>query len=233
MKKLLLASYTLFFIGTSFSQNTSPHSLMYTSFDKAVGTLNTKLSYGVLFEEKYRKVTKNNHNFFLSDMFQKGNVQFRDEVFFDIEIKYDITNDILITRITNEQQKLSIILEKKLVERFKMNEFNFVNTFPQEYGYLEEVATFDNFSILKKHRKTVERNTDKSFVHHTFKKAISQYYLFYKKKFFPIESKKDFFKIFPKQKKLIHTYFNKNSSMRKHNYKTFVSKLMKQLEIKK
>lgn len=233
MKKLLLTGYTLFSIYTSFSQNRiiQDHSLIYASFDKTVGTLNTKLSYGVLFEEKYRKVTKNNHNFFLSDMFQKGNVRYQNEDFFDIEIKYDITNDILITRITNEQQKLSIILEKNLVKSFQISNFNFVNTFPQEYGYLEEVATFDNFSILKKHSKIVEKKTNKSFIHHTFKKEVSQYYLLYNKNFFPIKSKKDFFKIFPKQKKLIHTFFNKNSSMKKHNYKIFATKLMKQLEI--
>lgn len=230
MKNLLLISFILFFVCFGFSQSKNQGSSMYSNFDKTIGTFNTKLSYGVFFEEKFRKRIKNNHNCFLSDVFQKGNIHYRGEDFFNAELKYDIVNDIIIARITNQEQKLSIILEKNLIDHFQIHNHNFVNTFPQKYGFLEKIAVFDNFSVLKKHQKSVEKNTNENYVYHTFEKEVDEFYLHYNNQYFPIESRKDFIKIFPEKRKQITSFFNDNSSLKKNNYKTFVIELMNQLE---
>lgn len=233
MKRILLICSILCYIHNGFSQNKEIDSLLFTSFDKTTDLLNSKLSYGLVFEEKWRKKIKNNHNFFLSDLFQKGNIHYRGEYFFDIKLKYDIVDDLVIARITNQQQKTSIVLEKNFINKFQLNNFNFVNTFPQDYGFLEIIFVADNFSILKKHQKVSNKNTDFNFIYHTFKKKKDKYFLFLKNYYFQIESKKDFIKIFPNQKEKIIKYFKTNSTLQKNNYKTFVIKLMNQLQVKK
>ncbi len=229
MKKLLLACSLVGLVSAGTCQNSNNVSEIYSSFDETLGAYNTNLSYGDVFEEQYRKITKNNHNFFLKDEFVKGSIHYRGDLFFNTELKYDIVNDIVIVRISNKSEAIAIVPEKQRIQFFKMNNSKFINTFSDEYGFLEEIVSSDNFSILKKHKKFSKEKKNLNFVHHVFKKKKDRFFLLHDNQYHEIESKKDFMNIFPDKKQIISEHFKTNKRLQKSNFVAFVSKLMNRL----
>ncbi|CAM1365590.1 hypothetical protein [Tenacibaculum xiamenense] len=226
MKKLLLTTSLVGLICTGTSQNSSTVSEIYSSFDETLGAYNTNLSYGDVFEEQYRKITKNNHNFFFKDEFLKGSVSYRGDIFFNIELKYDVVNDLLVARINNQNESIAIVLEKQQVDTFKINNSNFINTFDEKYGFLEELVKAENFSILKKHKKLARSKKDLHFVHHVFKKKKDRFFIKYGNNYHEVKSKKDFIAVFPNQKEIISKHFKTEKELRKNDFTAFVHKLM-------
>ncbi len=228
MRKMLLLIFLLLTISVVFSQKKNIDNLFYSSFDKSIDQRNTRLSYGLVFKEKYRKKIKNNHNFLFNEQFKKGNIYYRNELFYDIGIKYDLAEDNVVVKISNKEQLLvSIIPEKKFVTYFELNNLKFIYT--KEYGFLEELAKQENFTVFKKHKKIVEENKDEDFIYHTFKKT-TQYIILYKNYYYSVKSKRDFIKIFPDRKKNINKFFKSNKFLLKNNYGKFIVKLINQLQ---
>ncbi len=224
MKKLLPLFFILILYNYIFSQKDNTNKLFYSLFDTSISNVNTKLSYGTAYKERYIKKTQKNHNFFRTSKFKKGSINYRNEYFYDVAIKYDLVNDIAILKISNLDQHISIVPEKNLIKSFQIDEISFVNT--NKYGFLEEILVQKEFSILKKHQKTSKENIDDNYVYHTFKKKKDQFVLFYKSNYYPINSKSDFKKIFPEKKKIISKIFSKNKSLLKNDFKNFVLKLI-------
>lgn len=221
--------FSLFSIYSIVSQTEPTNNLMFAYFDKTVGINNTKLSYGVVFKEKYPRKLANNHNYFKNNFFTKGTVTYRGECFYNIELKYDIVDDILITKIKNDYSQISIIPQKNLISEFKISNHTFINSHVKNIGFLEVLAISDNFSILKKHHKISKEKRDRKFVYYTFKKKNEKYYLYYNELYHPIKTSKDFIKLFPKNKKDILQFFNKNKFLLKNDFVNFATKLTKQL----
>ncbi len=229
MKKKLIVIFSLFSIHIALSQEKNVNNRMFSFFDKTIGANNTKLSYGTVFKEKYRRKLPQNHNYFKEELFTKGNITYRGENFYDVDIKYDIVDDFLVTKIINHQRQISIIPEKSLVSYFKINGHTFINTNNSNIGFLEQLVVSDTFSVLKKHRKTSKENKDRKYRYYTFKKKKDQYYVYYKDIFYPVSSNKDFVKIFPNDKKEITKFFKQNRFLLRNDFTNFVTKLMKQL----
>ena len=229
LKLIVIVTFSLFSVCSVLSQTESINKLIFTSFDKTVGINNTKLSYGTVFKEKYRRKLTNNHNYFKNDFFTKGSIIYRGEPFYNIDLKYDIVDDILITKIINHQSQISITPEKNLISEFKLDNHTFVNSYKVNIGYLELLTLSDDFSILKKHHKTSTENRDRRFVYHTFKKKNEQYYLYYDGQYSSIKTDRDFIKIFPNNKKKIIQFFKENRFLLKNDFAKFAAKLTKQL----
>ncbi|CAL2075663.1 conserved exported protein of unknown function [Tenacibaculum sp. 190524A05c] len=223
MKKLLS---TLVFVFCCFIVSGQDQSL-YSRFDEIVGQNNTKLSYGSVYKEKYRKKIKDNHNFYLTDSFKKGSVNYRGEQFDNVDIKYDLVDDFIIIKLNNQQQQISIIPQKNLITKFSIGNIKFRNS--DTDGFLEELLVKDNFAVLKKHRKVSKENRDADYRYHTFKKR-EQHILFYNNSYYPIDSKRGFTRLFPEKKKQISKFYKSNTYLLKNDYKTFVAKLISLLQ---
>ncbi|MBA6155291.1 hypothetical protein H3Z83_01950 [Tenacibaculum sp. S7007] len=227
MKKLLLLLVFFWSIHVNIYSQNHNKKLFYSSFDNTVGLSNTLLSYGTLFKEKYIKRFKNNHNFFLNNKFNKGDIHYKGEPFFDVHLKYDIVDDFVVLKILNQKQNISIKPNKSLIKTFQIGNFKFVNT---KLGFLEELYVLKNFSIYKKHQKVSKENLDKLYKKYTFKEKEPQFILFYKGEYYSIKSKRDFIKIFPSKKKNIIKHYRSNKLLAKKDFKHFVIILMKQLQ---
>ncbi len=199
---------------------------LYSQFDKIIGPNNTKLSYGVIYKEKYRKKHRDNHNFYQDDSFKRGSIIYRGQVFNNIELKYELVDDFLVIQLSNNNQITSIIPEKSLVQKFSIENKKFINS--SSFGFLEELLIKEEFSVLKKHRKLSKENRDADYRYHTFKKQEG-YILFYNDNYFSIDSKRDFVKLFPNSKKQISKFYKDNKFLIKNDYKTFVAKLITSL----
>ena len=222
MKKLLSTLVVAFSCYITFGQDNS----LFTEFDNIVGINNTKLSYGVIYKEKYRKKFRDNHNFYIDDTFKTGSVFYRNQEFKNVELKYELVDDFIVVKINNQEQQISIVPEKTLVKRFSLENTSFI--YSNSYGFLEELLVKEQFSVLKKHQKTAKENRDADYRYHTFRKKENNILLF-KDSFYPIDSKRDFYKIFPAQKKQIAAFYKSNTFLLKNDYKTFVAKLITSL----
>ncbi|SEC92549.1 hypothetical protein SAMN04489761_3983 [Tenacibaculum sp. MAR_2009_124] len=229
MKKTLIVIFSLFGIHIALSQEKNINTQMFSLFDKTIGANNTKLSYGTVFKERYRRKLPKNHNYFKNELFSKGSINYRGERFYDINIKYDIVDDFLVAKIINHQRQVSIVPEKSLVSEFKLNGHTFINSYNVDIGFLEQLVVSNGFSVLKKHRKVSKENKDRKYRYYTFKKKGDQYYVHYLKNFYSVHSSKDFVKIFPNDKKRINKFFKKNRFLYRNDFTNFVTKLMKQL----
>ncbi len=227
MKKLTIFFFVIFYIQNIASQNLNTQENLYAFLDSTISNVNTKLSYGDVYKERYIKRTKNNHNFFKTNKFTEGNITYRNEVFYNTYIKYDIVNDNIILKISNLNQYISIIPEKAFVEHFSIGKAIFFNT--KKYGFLEKLSQKKEFSIFRKHSKVSIENNDNNYIHHTFKKKPNVYYIYTKDEYFPVRSKKDFIRIFPEKRKNITSFFRQNKILFKSDFKKFIANLLEQI----
>ncbi len=227
MKRISSVLFVLLLCYTVNSQNSDRLSL-YENFDQLVGVKNTALSYGTIYYEKYRKKNKSNHNFLLDGSFKKGEITYRNQSFYAIDMKYDIVDDFLVIRIKDQDEIISIIPERNLIQHFKIEQFNFKYT--EEFGFLEEIKTAEKFILFKKNQKDVIYNKEQDYLHHEFKKKKDIYILYLNNKYYTISSKKDFIKLFPNQKKTITKFYKSNKFNLKNDFKNFVVKLINQLQ---
>lgn len=215
----LLFSYTLL------SQENNKIQNLYKKVDSIVHVKNTNLSYGKLFTEKYR-TQENNHPYLNGNQFMTGDISYQNQHFFDVKVKYDLTEDELIVNLDSDFENYSIILEKAFVENFKINEKTFINA--QDIGYLEILFDSNEISFLKKNIKSKQKKEDKSYVYFKFSDK-NDYYLKYNKVFNKITDKQDLYKILPNQKNSISSFYKSNKELMKKDIDKFYQLLSKNI----
>lgn len=215
----------LLFSCTLISQENNKTRNLYKKFDSIIHVKNTHISYGKLFTEKYR-TQENNHPYFNANQFLFGDVSYQNQDFFDVKIKYDLTEDELIVNLDSDFENYSIILEKAFVEKFKINEKTFINA--QNIGYLEILFTSNEISFLKKHTKSKQKKEDKSYVYFKFSEK-NDYYLKHNEVFYKITDKKELYKILPNQKNSISSFYKSNKELMKKEIDKFYQLLSKNI----
>ncbi|AUP81469.1 hypothetical protein [Flavivirga eckloniae] len=237
MKKLILLIIFICFYSFNFhSQNEQNSNNYYKWFDSVINVSNTSLLNGINFKEEYRTIEDNNQ-YFLTKQFLPGNVVYDGQSYYDIPMKYDIHNNELIIRLTDEKGHYLVIqLTKKHIENFKIDNHKFINAdqlkldipvFSRE-GFYEVLFHNSNLSLFKKHiRDKRERLGDKfSYIEFVYK---SKFLIKHNNKISNIRSKKDLIRLLPEQKKAINAFYDKNRVLRKSNYDTFLINLLKHL----
>ncbi len=217
----LLLLFSCYFI---LAQNASEKKL-FTSFDKIIGLENTTLSYGALFKEKYRSIN-GNHHYFITNKFKTADIFYNSEPFFNIKLKYDIADDIVIREYTEEGKKFNIALENSLVSKFNIDNHSFINT--TEYGFVEVLYKTKTTFLLKKHKKIKYKKLDKNFVYYNFKENYI-YILKYNNEYFNIEKTKNLYVVFPNKKQKIKDFKKQHSFLLKHNKDAFYTQLITSL----
>lgn len=212
--RFLLLLITLFSVPI-FAQDKSQN--LYKAFDKIVGLKNTDLSYGKLYFEKYRTLD-GNHQYFKKNEFIAGEVKYQNQQFYDILLKYDLAEDELIVYIPSDFESRSIVLEKANLEYFIIDNITFINS--KEEGLLEVLFSSKKLNLFKKNIKTKKKKLNESYVYYKF--IGKNYYLIQKNdNYYPIKNKKDFYKIFPTQKKMINSFYKSNKAIQKNNLDEF------------
>jgi len=210
--KLFLFLFVLFFIKT-FAQKNDILNDAYLIFDNIVGQEKTKLYNGKRYYNIY-KSTKNNHNFFNTPDYVKGNVVYDGDPFFNVDLKYDLLNDQLIFRPSEEKSFVNTELIKDKVLKFSFNDHQFINAKSLKNnslvsGFLEVIYSSSRFNIYAKRKKTVTERIINSKLTYLFSNEPS-FYIIYKEQLTKIDSKKTFRKIFNTYSKELKTEINKN-----------------------
>lgn len=217
------------------SQTTSDLKDYYKLFDSIVGHGNIGIYDGT--EHKVAYVTlKGNHQFYFTSDYLVGNVIYDDQPYYDIQMKYDIFNDELIVKLPNGLAFIVIQLIKEKVNSFSLNntQFNRItvinkeNLVEENFGFYELLYQSDHLSLYKKHKKLRTYHLDKEFAYNKFNYK-SEYLIYYNDKYHDIKSKRTFIQLFPKSRKQINSFFNKNKILMKSDYELFLTYLMKLL----
>ncbi|UJH66641.1 hypothetical protein [Allomuricauda sp. SCSIO 65647] len=187
----------------------------YQWFDDLVDIENTALYNGIGYVEKYKVINKY-HKFFESTDFLLGDMVYDGQYYPNLEMKYDLDEDLVVLHLKNGLRKVLLQPIKKKVEKFTIDGHRFVNIADgtaKTYdisGFYEVLFEKSDLMLLERHQKKRFKREGKNSVYYEFK-SRNQYYLFYNNEYFTIRKRKDFIRIFPKLQKQIQTYSKKRS----------------------
>ena len=198
----------------SLSQVSTVNSDYLDWFDKIIGIENTGLYSGIEYVPVYR-VVNDKHQYFFSQDFINGTISFDDQLYPNVNLKYDIYQDILLLEIQQGLGKGIIQTIKSRLDFFLINERKFVNlSFSNDdvklNGFYEVLDTFNTFVLYKKHILRSAKISNNGIFNYEFRKGKDEYYLKFKNQYYEIKSVRDLIEIFPQFRKQINKYYDRN-----------------------
>src|SRR5690606_1725724 len=142
--------------------------LAYNWFDQVVGIENTGLFNGIEYIEQH--VTINDRQKFLGSIyFTAGNLVYNGMPYYDVEMKYNVYDDLLLLRGTGSQP---VQVHKSRVEKFSINGLDFINirvdSTASVHGFYEIMLQDQDHLLLKQHKKKLKKFLDRSFTYFEF-----------------------------------------------------------------
>jgi hypothetical protein len=229
---ILIFFISLFSLQHTWSQNTSGN--QYIWFDAILGVENTGIYSGIEYKEKYRTINEK-HKFFLSPNFLKGSITYNGQSYYNIDLKYDVYEDMLLAKIKNKTGGDVILqLMKGKVTAFDLNNHHFINLVHKEMelevysGFYEILEANNTFVFYKKNEKIKKDRLDKSTVYSEFNTKDS-YLLHYNESYYSIKSKRNIIQVFPGLKKEINVFHNSNEVLLVSKKDDYMIALMKRI----
>lgn len=240
MKKYILHKFYLsfFLFSCSFSvtgQINNNDKDNYKWFDNYIGIENTGLFNGLRYKEVFRTL-EGNHKFYLTSNFLNADITYDGQSYFDIKMKYDLYDDQIIVNLSTitGDNILQLIIDK--IEKFsinnkhfvKLNDHKIINSSDLITGIYETLYDRSSFILYKKNKKNAKKHLTKNYVYYTFKNN-NLYYCHINENYYPIKSKSDWIKIFPKQKKEIQSFYRNHKILLRSNFDSFLIQLSDRL----
>jgi len=218
-------------ISNLYSQNNKEESF-YNWFDNSIGKENLSINNGPAYKDTYVTIGDNNM-YYVANKFMKGNVTYDGQIYYDLNIKYNIFQDQLIINPIGESKYSSIAIIQDKTSAFSINGKNFVklnkevSALPQlTTGYYELTVLREGFNLYTKHFKKIESKTQ-DYKAYSYFTEDNTYFIFYKNVFYTSNSKSEIIKIFPDQKKQINDFYAMNREIRKSDNDQFMINLLK------
>lgn len=203
----------------------------YKWFDKTVGQDNLDLNSGKPFTNTFQ--TLGDNHLFLINSFELGKINYENQTYYDVKLKYDIYRDILVLNPFGQSENIGISLLQNKIASFSINDLNFVTidrkieSVPEfTAGYYEENKVAADFVFYIKHRKIQQKTLSETGVYYTFKED-NAFFIDLKGTIYQIKGKNDILKLFPEQKKQINGFYLMNREQRKSDLNLFMKNLMK------
>jgi hypothetical protein len=194
-----------FIVNRLYGQN--EESAYYKWYDNAFGLENTGFYNGYEYREQIRGIDEN-HKFLDSLQFQPGTVVYNGQTYYSVPLKYDVYNDLLVTDLQNSFGIHMMVLRKRLVAGFSINEKSFTSL-PEEAvgtlrisGFAEVLYKTDSLSLLKKHIK-IKKDRIEGLRSYVDFENDARYILFFKNSYHLIRSRRDIIDLFPEYKAAI------------------------------
>lgn len=217
------------------SQNVQEKTGLYTWFDQIIGVDNTSLYNGTEHKEKYRFLNENS-NYFNSSKFLTGNIIYDGELFYDVKLKYDAYQQEVIVRLQNRNLGSSVLkLFNSKIDEFSIMDSKFKKIEDKTNGTIEMSGfyeiSFQNHNLIfyKKHQKVKREIFFENKIYPEFIDAKTKNILWYKNKYYLIDSKKDLVNIFPQLKKNISNFYRINKSIQKTTPDVFILEILKEI----
>lgn len=221
---------TLFALAVNTVQAQSSEEIITKHFDQTIGMENLDINNGTVHVNEFR-ILNNKHRYYPTDSFETGNVNYNNQQYFNVALKYDLYKDVLIYKPINSDV-ISINLIPERVASFTLNnrKFIYINHFifplsPIKTGYYEESVTGKNFIFYIRHHRDKREILKGSSVYNEFDDNY-EYFIKKENAFTEISAKKDIIKLFPEQKRKINDFYSASSKLKKTDEKAFFEKLL-------
>lgn len=230
-KTLTLLVILLLYATTSVSQTeTKP---VYELLDSAIHVQNTDLANGTEYIEQHI-IKSDDHKFFQNLKYLKGNVVYEGQPYYNLDLKYNVYDDLILVRIPTAGGVRHIELHKSRVQAFNINGHNFIalkESTDERKQFYEVLLDVDDTLLLKKHRKKIKKHLDRSFTYFEFKKDSPKYFVSINDTLHEIDSRRAIRKLFPEKKEQIDNFYRSNPSLQRSNPDEFLTILFKILAL--
>ncbi|KAF2515961.1 hypothetical protein [Flavobacterium foetidum] len=201
---------------------------IYKWLDKNLGIESLDIKNGAA-HLNFDKTINNQNRYYQTDNFRKGNVNYNNQNYFDLLLKYDIYKDDLVLNPYDEANNTKINLIKENVISFTINNEKFVNlkNLPASFkgGFYEEIDINNDITLYIKHLKEKKKlnKVESDEIEYI---PANEFILLKEKKLNLINDKKAIIALFPDSKRKINDYYFMNGSLRKENQALFIKNLI-------
>ncbi|MCF8274783.1 MAG: hypothetical protein K9I95_13240 [Flavobacteriaceae bacterium] len=234
IKKIYLIILILVFVPKqTFGQNTLDESLLYTWFDNKIGEINSGIYNGLEYVEHYRMLNEK-HKFFLNPNFSNGMVIYKGEPYYNLLLKYDLFEDQLLLRYLDKANTPIILLDKDYITHFSIEnhqfeKLQFETKKGKEFdGFFELLLLEKSIKLYKKNHKKILTKSNERIKYYEFKEQNS-YVVFYKNKYFQINSLNNLSSIFSEHKVILKQIEDKYKSIKKSNSDAYLKSVLQDL----
>ncbi|MFI1771945.1 hypothetical protein [Thalassobellus citreus] len=196
---------------------------------------NNNVFNGLEYIDNYISLSVENHKFYGSSDFLKGYIIYNDLPHFNVKMKYDLLNDLVILEFVNIKVT-NLSLNSSLVSQFVLNNAQFVRLPQIEIlrpfyvnGFFQVAYNGPNYTLYVKYKKSKIEKLRNKKVYYTFK-SNEVYVLFYKNKYLKINSKKNIIEAIPERETEISNYYKFNKRLYKKSKHQFFVKLFTSLK---
>lgn len=177
---------------------------IFLAFDEAIGEVNTSIYSGVEYIEKHRMINEN-HKFFQSRNFIPATVFYDNKPFFNIPLKYNILEDLVIISPQQSKAQNGYSLFENKLKGFVINGHRFVNVSSPEAGIkgiYELLYQDEKVQLLKKYRVKEKMIRKDSYVHYEFNSQKPVYLFFHGGEYREL-TRKNLLEVYPDHKEVI------------------------------
>ena len=228
-KAIFLVLFGLFLNIHSSQSQTNDDITVYNWFDKNLGLESLDFKNG-LAHLNFDK-TPPNQNRYLTNEFKKGSINYNEQYYFDLFLKYDIHSDELVLRPYDEANTTKINLIKENINSFTIGTDKFINlkelnTSTFKGGYYEEVLIGNNITLYIKYYKEKKKSA-KDEINLIDYVPKYEFVLLKENKYSVINEKKEIIALFPDSKRKINDFYIMNRDLKKDNFPLFMKNLIK------
>jgi len=205
----------------------------YVWFDSMIDKTNSGVFNGLEYIERYRMLNEK-HKFFISPNFTNGSVVYSNEPYYDLDLKYDVFEDQLILRHSDNPNFPTILLDKDKVSSFNIEGHEFQNLRFElkkenfESGFFEVLSNSGPIVLFKKNYKRILKKTNDHIRYYEFKSKNS-YFFKHKELYYDLKSFSSFTNIFPEYKAQLKEIESELKELKKENtdayYKSIIDEL--------
>ncbi|WP_299248042.1 hypothetical protein [uncultured Aquimarina sp.] len=217
-----------------FSQVKENENLYYNWFDQVVGQEHTGLYNGKQYVNlDVNRIYEGRHSFFLTDDVVTGSILYDNQVYYDVDMKYNLETDNLLIALKSGAVTSILELIRDKVDRFTIEDYSFIRIDGFEEnnsvinGFHQVLLKNDTYSLLKRYQKIRRKKIGNVGDNKLYFEFITKntYVLFANGHYKRINSKGDVIKMYPTLKKAINQFYIKNRTLKKSNSDRFMQRL--------
>lgn len=168
------------------------------------------------------------HKFFKSFGFLPGAVKYDGLPYYNVDLKYNVYDDILLANIKNTVGRTILQLHKEKIDAFKIDGHQFINIRDEgnyEKGFYEVLQKNNDLYLLKKHQKEENTILDKDFVYYEFKPVPPLYFLMQRGELHSLKSAENLADIFPGNAEIIYSFYSTYKEVFQNDREAFMNQL--------
>lgn len=217
----------LFCTAALYSQGTGSNSQQQV-FDKTIGRKNLSFNNGTIHKNNFRSID-DTHRYYGKNNYYSGDVFYDGQLYQNLQLKYDLTTDILVIKLDGENNKAGFNAVSDKIDYFIIDnkKFRYLDTAKHPdfvKGFYEELLIGETILYTKYYKDRIEVLTNQSVFNKYYDK--NDFIVYYQDQWFKFNSEREVAEIFPQAKNSIADFYQMNSTLEKSDKRQFARNLL-------